>query len=359
MPPTARAVCCVVTRNYCPFLIATYLSILEHNDLPLYVLVVDIEPPERAATADALRSCLPPRARNWIHVVGLDDVFPGNVESLRFYYDGLELSMAGKAALHHWMDAATGIECWLYLDADILCFGALDPLFDSLGAQGTLLLTPHCPHPPKSMAQNLRFLSAGCFNAGVVGVRRSAEASRFARWYRDMLTHFSLNDLSLPPASRFFHGTVLVSDQRWLDLVPGYFDGVVVARRRGFNLGHWNIGEDRLRRAGDGLYAGDEQVVLLHLSGWRRADPGRFSSYSKHDFAADDAWRRIHSGYRRQLEALDNRFPTAYRYASYPDGTPIPKAHRRAYLRHLAEGNPPLPSPFAMKDHFERLASAA
>ena len=41
------------------------------------------------------------------------------------------------------------------------------------------------------------------------------------------------------------------------------------------------------------------------------------------------------------------------------DGTPIPKAHRRAYLRHLAEGNPPLPSPFAMKDHFERLASAA
>lgn len=354
-----KALCCVATRSYFSRLVATYRSVLEFNDIPLFVLVVDIEPAEKEAAAEALRRCLPARARQWIHVVGLEDVYPGAVESMRFYYDAFELSTACKAGLHDWMYRTTEVVKWLYIDADVLCFGSLDPVFDCLAEPFGILLTPHRCTPGDGDVDDLLFLVAGCFNAGVVGVRRTAESGRFTRWYRSTLAHLSLNDVELQPASRFTRDAVLFCDQRWLDLVPGYFDGVFVCRRRGFNLGHWNIGDDHLRRVDGVLYAGDERVILLHLSGWRPDDPSRFCRHSKHDFTGDAAWTEIHTGYGEQLKALNGRFPADYRYAHYSDGTPIPKRHRRAYLRYLLDGGPPLGSPFAMKHQFEPIASPA
>lgn len=356
--PPSRSICCVATRNYGAQLVATYLSVLEFNDIPLHVLMPDIEPAEKESTAETLRACLPPRARAGVHVVCLEDVFPGEVEALRFYYDAFELSMACKAGLHHWMSEKSGVEQWLYLDTDILCFDALDPLFDCLGKEHSILLTPHSSEPVDDLPQNILFLSFGCFNAGVLGVRRSPESAKFTRWYRHVLTRLSLFDTNLRPPLRFVHSTALNVDQRWLDLVPGYFSGVAVARRRGFNLGHWNIGADRLRRDAKGLHAGEEKVVLLHLSGWKASDPSRFSGHTKHDFSADEAWIRIHTEYSRQLDSVRDRFPATYRYASYADGSPIPLSHRRTYLRHLAMGNRPLTAVFAKKDMFVRAAVA-
>ncbi|NDP43753.1 MAG: hypothetical protein GZ089_13700 [Aromatoleum sp.] len=359
MPVDDKALCCVATRNYCSRLAVAYCGVLEFNDIPLFVLVVDIEPAEKEAAAEALRRCLPARARDWIHVVGLEDVYPGAVESMRFYYDAFELCTAGKAGLHDWMYRTTLVEKWLYIDSDVLCFGSLDPVLDCLAEPFGILLTPHRCTDGNGDVDDLLFLAAGCFNSGVVGVRRTAESGRFTRWYRKTLAHLSLNDVELEPASRFTRDAVLFGDQRWLDLVPGYFEGVFVGRRRGFNLGHWNIGGDHLRRVKGALYAGDERVILLHLSGWSPDDPSRFCRHSEHDFTGDAAWTEIYTAYCDQLEALNGRFPSDYRYANYPDGTPVPKPHRRAYLRYLLDGGPTLGSPFAMKHRFEPMASAA
>lgn len=53
----AQALCCIATHDYLPNAILLYRSVLRHQDLPLYLLVADIEPEEKEARAPSTAAC--------------------------------------------------------------------------------------------------------------------------------------------------------------------------------------------------------------------------------------------------------------------------------------------------------------
>ena len=358
MSDPTQAICCVATRDYLPGLILLYRSVLRHQRLPLYLLAVAVDPEETRALTVALQAQVPQAAAGFIHIVSDRDVYGDALVQMRFYYDAFELAIAAKAGIHAWMLAHTEVQRWLYLDTDIVCHGPLQPMFAQLDAH-SLLLTPHVSQPCASPAEDLQYLAAGAYNGGVIGVKRSATASAFAEWYVRVLEHLCLNDLPLPAKDRVSQSGGLFVDQRWLDLVPAYFRDVAVATQRGFNLGHWNIGTDRLREQPGALYIADDPVTLLHLSGWMEDDPTRMSRYSAIDWSDSPVWQRLHADYRASLLPLRAAFQYTYPYAAYPDGSTVPKAHRRAYLKHLLAGGARVPDPFLHKGDFERACAQA
>lgn len=343
-----QALCCVATQDYLPGLIAFYLSVLEHQDLPLYVMAADCDPEETSALQQKICAFLPAHAHANFHVVSPVDVFGSSTRQMRFYYDAFEFSTACKSAVLAWMERNTTFDRWLYVDSDMLCFAPLAPVFALLDGQ-SILLTPHRSSRGSALQVDLQILSAGAFNAGVLGLRRSPSSHAFTRWYLDVLAVYCLNDPPLPWPERLTPSTVIFADQRWLDLVPAYFPEVVVARDRCVNLGHWNVGHDRIEWRDQLLFIGEHRVTLLHLSGWLEDQPQRLSRHSSLDWSQCPAWADVHGAYRDTTAALKPHFNAPYRYHAYPDGAAIPRTHRRRYLQHLLAGGRPVDDPFTLQ----------
>lgn len=353
MNNSTRAICCVVTEDYIPGLIALYASVLKHQTVPLYLLVVDIEPNDVPPLSKKLSGMFQQPVADLIHLVTPIEIYGEAVHQMRFYYDAFEFATAAKAGIHIWMQEHTEVESWLYIDTDIICFGSLDPLFEQLNS-ASVLLTPHIAHPAARIEEDLQYLSAGAFNGGVVGVRKSIESARFAHWYKNVLEFNCLNDPPLPAAERFTQSTVLFVDQRWLDLVPAYFPCARIASDRGFNVGHWNVGDDRLNLQENILCIGNDPVILLHLSGIIEDDTTRLSKHSSVNWSGSSLWSHIHSDYVKTVGSYKKDFPANYRFGKYPDGSAIPKSHRRVYLKHILSGGQRYDNPLNHKADFQR-----
>ena len=86
-------------------------------------------------------------------------------------------------------------------------------------------------------------------------------------------------------------------EQRWLDLVPGRFGGVHVLRDPTVNVGHWNLGERRVRIRDGRVLAGDEPCRLFRFSGYDPAAPEQISAPrpGPDDGAASARRRRVRS----------------------------------------------------------------
>jgi hypothetical protein len=346
-----QALCCVATHDYLPGAIAFYRSVLEHQDLPLVLMAADCDPEETAALEQRICDFLPERARANLRVVSPVDIYGGSTRQMRYYYDAFEFSTACKSAVLAWIERNTTFDRWLYVDSDMLCFASLAPLFAQLDAQ-SILLTPHRTGPGSALNEDLLLLSSGAFNAGVLGIRRSSTSRAFAAWYLDVLSFYCVNDPPLPWADRVSQSAVIFVDQRWLDLVPACFPEVVVARDRSVNLGHWNVGHDTIEWRDRRLFIGEDRVLLLHLSGWREDQPHRLSRHSPLDWSHCAAWADVHASYRAATSLLRPHFSAPYRFHAYPDGTAIPRAHRRRYLQHLLAGGRPVDDPLTLQAAF-------
>jgi hypothetical protein len=322
-------------------LIVLYNSILEYQDIPLYLLVLDIDPDETVEMEKRLSEFFPESARVEVHVISPVEIYGKAIYQMRFYYDFFELSTACKGGILKWMQCNTAIDRWLYLDSDMFCCGQLEPLFSALD-NSAILLTSHRDKPCATPLDDIQYLTAGSFNAGVIGVKRSPESKAFTEWLYNVLSHYCLNDAVLPVQDRFFQSASLFVDQYWLNLVPAYFSGVTVLSERGFNLGHWNADEGCLTRRDGKLYIGDDLITLFHLSGWIADQPGSLSKYSSLDWSDNPVWNDLHNRYKESLASLEGNFTGINNLDTYSNGVTIPKMHRRAYLCHLLDGFQPL-----------------
>jgi hypothetical protein len=71
----------------------------------------------------------------------------------------------------------------------------------------------------------------------------------------------------------------LFTDQRWMDLAPGFVGSVDLIREPGLNLAYWNLEGRELSRGVDGWRVDGEPLAFFHFSGF---DPARPKVLSKH-----------------------------------------------------------------------------
>ena len=338
-------VCTIIASNYWAHARVLARSVHQHHPgAELTVLVIDLDPlTERAAE------------REPFDVVGPDALGIDRRELMRMagIYDVLELSTAIKPWLLRWL-LASDPEPVIYLDPDIELFAPIDAVAGHARECG-IVLTPHtiAPLPLDEYGPNeLTILQSGTYNLGFIAVSDQAEA--FLDWWAERLKR----DCLISKEEGLF------VDQRWIDLVPNYFDPYVL-REPGWNVAYWNIPARELARSAQGYTVNGDPLRFFHYSGFDPNRPDRLSFYQgespkvrleDHPILAElchnYAHKLIQAGHR-------STFRSTYTYDRTPTGLRLDARARRIYRRALVkserEGAAEPPNPFDTRrpDAFE------
>jgi hypothetical protein len=220
---------------------------------------------------------------------------------------------------------AHGPEWAVYLDPDIAAFHPITALRDA-GREHAILLTPHQARPSPTAraradneATSLRY---GAYNLGFLAVRNDPQGHAFAAWW----------DARLQEACYDEPGAGLFVDQKYCDLVPAMFSGVLILRDPGCNVASWNLAarEVGLTRRGE-LRVDGCPLQFFHFS---KAGGIGDAMIERHAAPASPA-REVWTWYRRPPapEAAANPGGGRWFYADYEDGVPISRAARILYRR--------------------------
>jgi hypothetical protein len=320
-----RAIITVVTRNYAHYASVLLASCRATNpDADLFVCYADRPPDDWTEQVPGVR------------VLHGDRLGIPGWRCFTFQYTPFEVSCALKPyAMRHVMDL--GYDEVVYLDGDMVVYGPLTEVFDNL-AGASIVLTPHLlkalpndGHRPHERA----FLVSGTFNAGFLALRADDTARRFLAWWQSMVSRLCIVDLA---------GSLFV-DQKWLDLVPGLFEGVHVLRHPGYNAGHWSLSQFRFEplaassQTHSGVAVDGRPLVLFHFSGMTPAAPNEYlSSQTRTSLAEVPPLLRLTTQYHADLAAAGMARCESWgcEFDSLADGTTIHPAWREAIRRRHA-----------------------
>lgn len=302
----------IIARNYLAQARVLMASVAQHHP----------GSPRLVVLADEVRGSFDP-AREPFRMIRSTELDLPDSAWFHFRYNTLELTTAVKPFAMRRALELLGVESLIYLDADIRLFAPLDPVTAAL-EQASIVLTPHLLRGVDSdrLAVERQLLRTGSYNLGFIAVRRDAVAESFLSWWSERLAKHCLVDLAAG----------LFVDQKWVDLVPGLFDGVRILREPGLNVAWWNLPE-RPVSLDDGSYrAAGDPLYFFHFSGF---DPERPDTLSKHATGGRAAAGRVKAllaEYAASLLSSGYAESRSWKptYDAYPDGSPIPAVVRKA-----------------------------
>jgi hypothetical protein len=247
------------------------------------------------------------------------------------YYTPIELNTALKpfvlGALLRLPDAGTVT----YLDPDIIVYRPLDAIRTALEG-ASIALTPHlcAPLPGPASPNDHVILRAGVYNLGFIGVRAGADTITFADWWSDRCRF----------DCRVAFDEGLFTDQRWVDLAPGFFDTIAILRKPTFNLAYWSLPGRALEQQGDDWRVDGEPLVFFHFSGFDPTRPDLLSRHQDRLRVTDGPLAAILKDYAGRLMGADYRRWSVepYGFRAFDDGRAITPLMRRALLRRARLG---------------------
>lgn len=323
VPTSGIAACTIAAKGYLSYARVLADSFRRHHpEVPFFVLL-----------ADRPDGCFDPEAESF-PILSLEDLAIPGLRGLRFHYSQQAFTYAlTPHLLRHLLDR--GFDRVVYYKQESLITGAQSPAFEAL-ERAAIVLTPHLLKPVSgedAAERELEILRAGSFNLGLLGVAESAATRRFLDWLQDRLRAHCRLDVA---AGMHY-------EQRWIDLVPAFFEDVHLLRGAGDNLGHWNLRERRLELRGDPFAAAagvaavevdGEPVRLFRFSGF---EPERPWALSRHQplatLAGGGAAAAILRAYGEALEAAGYRETSRWPYAfgTFDNGVAIPEVARELY----------------------------
>ena len=333
-----RAACTIVSLNYLPYARVLCNSFLRHHpDCDFYVLLVDRIP------AHLDLSCEPCR------VLPVEDLGIPDFLSVAFKYEILELNTNVKPTFLKWL-FAQGYDQVVYLDPDIFVYRRLNSIFETL-ARSTIVITPHCLTPnQRDPASEAVLLKGGVFNLGFVAVRRCEETAHFLDWWEQRCLSMAFFE----PSKGIF------VDQKWINLVPCFFESVAILKNPACNMAWWNLHERELSvRDGELVVNGSEPLEFFHFSGISM-DSGDKLSRRNSPFTLSNRpdIRPLYEEYRARLEDAGIREFKSRRYAfgSFENGQYINRLTRSLYAANLQvfKGE----DPFSSSSRYYRWARA-
>jgi glycosyltransferase involved in cell wall biosynthesis len=213
----------------------------------------------------------------------------------------------------------------LYFDPDILILRDLAPLWDLLDRHA-IVLTPHVTTPVEDDAKpgEVEILLAGAYNLGFLGLSLAPTTLRFLAWW----------------AKRLYDGCRMAQrremhvDQRWIDLVPGLFDGVHILRDPGYNVAYWNLHGRAIAFRGGDVLANGQPCYFFHFSGLDLDNLAAVSRYqNRFTLRSLGDTARLYEQFKGMLLANGHEKTSrwAYAFGRFSNGVRIPDAARTLY----------------------------
>jgi hypothetical protein len=331
-----QAACTIVSFNYLPYartLCDSFLSF--HPDSKFYILLVD----------------RPPKGYDFSHekfeLILVEDLAIPDFPSVAFKYGILELNTNVKPTFLKKL-FRDGADQVIYFDPDILICSGLNPMYEALSSNA-IVLTPHCtsPNQQNPHAESL-LLVAGVFNLGFIALSKGTETERFLDWWEGRCLTLGYNE----------RWSGLFVDQKWINLVPCYFDSVHVLKHPGCNVAYWNLHERALEKTHAGWIVNSTvPLIFFHFSGISVDGGSRISKHTdQFDLTSRPELAEIFTDYRERL--VSNGVRTighkAYAFGHFDNGAPINKLQRAAFAANLDKfaGS----DPFASQGSFYRWA---
>ncbi len=247
------------------------------------------------------------------------------IDAFIFQYTILELNTAIKPFVFEYLAQCEHYQQIFYFDPDIRVYSSLQPMSDIL-QNCQILLTPHLSdwlddgkHP-----KELSILQSGSYNLGYIGVRNTPEALKLMTWWQSKMLRECVVDI---PRGLFV-------DQKWMDMVPGMYDGVHIERHPGWNTAYWNINHRTVLHEQNGYTVNAQPLVFFHFSGVS-LDGKTFSKHQDRYTLQNltPAVRELMEDYvealRRHEGARYSKIP--YAFAKFRDDTPIPDSARMIF----------------------------
>jgi hypothetical protein len=303
-----------ITSNYLPKARVLARSVKQHiPDASFHVLLCDIPPSGFDLVREDIDS-----------LILLDELPIQNKPAWIFKHNVVELCTAVKGLGFQEIFRRFDAEKVIYFDPDIVLFsdiGVIDQQLD----QFSVLLTPHQTEPEDNRSaildNEVSSLKHGVFNLGFLAVRNSAQGLRFVRWWSDRLHDFCFDD----------RGQGLFTDQKWVDLAPGFFSDLGILRAPQFNVSTWNISRREL--TGDlkqGVLVNGNPLCFYHFSG---VDSGALKVMMEVHGHNNPVLEQLRAWYVQQCDDMGQKQwgELAGRFDCYADGQKVRPAERLLY----------------------------
>ena len=166
---------------------------------------------------------------------------------------------------------------------------------------------------------------------GFLGVKNSPEGNLFVDWW----AHRCLNFCDFDSTKGLF------TDQRWIDLVPSYFNDFAILKHPGYNVANWNLSHRQVTCTPDNeILVNDQLLCFFHFSN------SQSIMADKHDIY-NDITRSLFQEYQQQCEQMgQNELATVPCIYSFYDNQELITPQQRRLYRDVVELQEQFPHPF-------------
>jgi hypothetical protein len=255
-------------------------------------------------------------------IVLAKDIGIDGFHEMAFKYDIMELNTAVKPFFIEWL-LLRGNQNVIYFDPDIYVYDRLNVITDEL-QQHSIVVTPHITTPLPagdcSCPDEQEYLRAGTYNLGFIAVANTATGRAFTQWWSRKCRDYCFSELE----------TGLFVDQKWVNLIHSFFDGIKILKHPGCNVAYWNLHE---RTCQNGMINGSS-LVFYHFSGIQLDHLESISKYqNRYSLKERPDLVSLFEAYKSELLAHGyNDFRALrYKYNFFSDGSAIPSYARVLY----------------------------
>lgn len=257
-------------------------------------------------------------------IVLAKDLGVPDFDAFMFMHSVVETATSVKGHLFKYLfDAYPEHRKFVYLDPDIEVFGKLIELEEVLETR-SIVVVPHMTEPETKfdsvLDNEINSMQYGVFNLGFLAVRSDDEGRRFIDWWSERLRMLCFDNV---PRGVF-------TDQRWIDLAPGFFD-VCILRHEGYDVAPWNLSRRLVTRT-DGQYlVNGVPLRFYHFSSFdSKAHVDVMNKYVKdRKNVLYEMWDRYSDTLKNLGQDVYGSYP--WSYARFASGEKISDATRLRY----------------------------
>lgn len=216
----------------------------------------------------------------------------------------------------------------VYLDPDTVVFSRLDDMLAGLEV-GNIAITPHQTVPESRLSaimdNEICSLKHGIYNLGFIAVRPTSIGKEFADWWAERIYYFCRAEIS----------NGLFTDQRWIDLVPAFFEGVCILRSSRLNVSTWNLTTRNVTGiVPHNVKVDGEALGFYHFSGF---DSGAIQVMTMKNAGGNKTVEALLAWYTDRTSGSDNDPLSVipWNYGRFSDGSVIDPVSRLVYRQRL------------------------